>query len=247
MRQFLLAIMVLACLVATTTDSASAQLPPVNRPAGLPGGNLNANPNSNPNAGFEPAMNRAPAGGSRMVGPVAVIDLLKVFDNHPGFQDKKMQMDRAKEAKEQSLMAQRDALKHKAESLKEFKPGTDEFSKLESECAADEAKLQIELKKANQEFIVAEGKMYYQTYTEVLDMVKWYAGQRNISMVIRFIGAEVHPENPEEVAKEMNELVVYYSDSIDITNDILAQIKSRYPARVGQAPHGRPQQQLRTR
>lgn len=197
-------------------------------------------PPANPNAGFDPGANRAPAHqASRGFTPIAVIDLLHVFEHHPGFQDKKVQMDRLKENKERELLGKRDALKAKLNQLKELdlKPGTAEFSQRESELAGEEAKLQIEVKKANQDFIILEGKMYWETYQQVLEVIKAYALQRNISVVMRYTGAEVHPENPEEVMKELNEQVVFYNEAADITDDIVNHIKSQYPQqRIGRQP-----------
>jgi Skp family chaperone for outer membrane proteins len=188
--------------------------------------------------GLDAAAQRPPVPSGRAATPVAVIDLLYIFENHPGFQEQKARMDRAKEQKEQELLGKRDALKAKAEKFKamDLKPGTEQYSQYETELAQDEAKLQIDLKKANQDFIIAEGKMYYQTYQEVLDIVKWYAGQYNIGVVLRYTGKQVNPDNPEEIMKEMNEQVVYFNDAVNITGDILKQIQSRYPARVGNAP-----------
>jgi Skp family chaperone for outer membrane proteins len=224
-RSLLVATLV-ACGLQFSSSRTLAQAPP--RGAGPQGG-------SPPAANFDPA-SRASVQTSRPSSPVAVIDLLYIFENHPGFQERKAQMDRAKEQKEKELLGKRDTLKAKASRLKEYKPGTSEYSTLESELAQDEAALQIALKKANQEFIVAEGKMYYQTYQEVLDVVKWYASQRGIAMVLRYTGKEVNPDNPEEIMKEMNEQVVYYHDAVNITGDILNQIKSRYQPQVGRLP-----------
>lgn len=231
-----------ACALVMAVAPAFAQAPPqgqprpgapgVGAPAGQPGGAPGFN---NPNAG-RPAIPQGP-----ISTPVAVVDLLHIFENHPGFQQEKANMDRRKEMTEKDLIQKRDELKAKVARLKEFKPGTPEFSNLESQAAQEEAALQVAVRKANQEFIVLEGKMYYKTYKEVLDEVKWYCSQRNILLVLRYTGKEVQAENPEEIMKEMNEQVVYYHGGIDITNDVLNQIKSKsFAPRVGAQP---PQQQ----
>lgn len=195
---------------------------PAQTPVGAPAQNFRA-------AAPQPA-----AAGTRISAQVAVIDLLHLFENHPSFQDQKAQMDRAKEMEEKKLIQMRDNLKAKAEKLKEFKPGTTEYGQLESELAQEDAKLQVEVKKANQKFITYEGKMYFSTYQQVLEDVEAYCSQRGIVLVLRYTGKQVNPDNPEDIMKEMNEQVIYYNQAVDITPDILAQIKSRHPARVGQ-------------
>lgn len=232
-----------ACAIAMFACQALAQAPPqgqprptgahgVGAPAGPPAGAPAGPPNA---AAYNNQRTAIPTGP--VSSPVAVVDLLHIFEQHPNFQQEKMQMDRLKENTEQQLIQQRDALKQMVARLKEFKPGTPDYSNTESEIAQKEAALQVAVRKANQDFIIQEGKMYYKTYKEVLDEVKWYCSQRNILIVLRYTGKQVNPDSPEEIMKEMNEQVVYYHGGIDITNDVLNQIKSKSLApRVGAQP-----------
>lgn len=235
MTKLIFSTTLVACAAGWLATTAFAQNPvrPTSPVAGPPSAGA-------PAGGAPNFSNRPPVPTQQVSSPVAVIDLLHIFENHPGFQQEKAQMDRMKEAREQELIQKRDALKALVTQLKEMKPGTPEFSQIESKAAQDEAALQVAVKKANQEFIMAEGKMYYTTYKAVLDEVKWYASQRNILVVLRYTGKSINAENPEEIMKEMNEQVVHFHQGVDITNDILNQIKSKSFAPRMSAQPGQP-------
>lgn len=231
--------MVNKLLFSATIVASGLSLFTVTAMAQAPAGQPGAPPANRGNYG--PAMGPAPAsGGTRISSPVGVIDMLYIFENHETFKLRKAELDGRKEATEKQLITQRDNFKAKMDRLKEWKPGSPEFSKLESELAQDEAKMKVDVKKLNEQFIMEEGKMYYATYQEVLEEVKRYAAQMNMLLVLRYTGGEVHVDNPEEIMKEMNEQVVYYNKAIDITGAILNQLNSRRPPQVGARPQTRP-------
>jgi Skp family chaperone for outer membrane proteins len=75
--------------------------------------------------------------------------------------------------------------------------------------------------KLRKEFLEREAKVYYQTYLEVVDAVKYYAKRQNIGLVLRFNGEPVDPNRRDDVLREINKPVVV-QDQIDITPDVLA-------------------------
>lgn len=177
--------------------------------------------------------------GARPAGPspqIAVIDIITVFDKYLTFKDRKAQWDSEAEriqAEAQSLQSQLQAM---AAHAKDFKPGTPEFSKLEQEVAVAEAEAKSKMTAKQREHFVRQGKMFYQSYTEVVEEIKTFAERNNILIVLRYNGSAVDQENPQELMAEMGEEVVYYNRQVDITDHIIAQLNSRRPARAPQAP-----------
>ena len=70
--------------------------------------------------------------------------------------------------------------------------------------------------KLRKDFMEREAKVYYQTYLEVVDAVKYYAKRHNIGLVMRFNGEPVDPNRRDDVLREINKPVVM-QDQIDIT------------------------------
>ena len=83
------------------------------------------------------------------------------------------------------------------------------------------AEFNLKMGKLRKDFLEREAKVYYQTYLEVVDAVKYYAKRQNIGLVLRFNGEPVDPNRREDVLREINKPVVV-QDQIDITPDVLA-------------------------
>jgi Skp family chaperone for outer membrane proteins len=234
-KSLLFSAMIMACGLQLFVTTVVGQ--PPNRPVGPPA------PGAPTGGNFGPAA-PAPSNGTRISSPVGVINMLEVFEGHDTFKLRKTQMDGQKEQAEKTLTAARDAFKAKIDRLKEFTPGSPEYSQLESELAQEEARMKVEVKKLNEKFIKEEGKMYYATYEEVLAEVRNYAAQMNMLLVLRYTGGDINKDNPEEIMKAMNEQVVYYNKAVDITQAVITQLKNRRPAQVNR-PQPRPTQPLR--
>jgi hypothetical protein len=85
------------------------------------------------------------------------------------------------------------------------------------------ADFNLKMGKLRKEFLEREAKVYYQTYLEVVDAVKYYAKRQNIGLVLRFNGEAVDPNRRDDVLREINKPVVV-QDQIDITPDVLMLI-----------------------
>ena len=83
------------------------------------------------------------------------------------------------------------------------------------------ADFNLKMGKLRKDFLEREAKVYYQTYLEVVDAVKYYAKRQNIGLVLRFNGEPVDPNRRDDVLREINKPVVV-QDQIDITPDVLA-------------------------
>ena len=83
------------------------------------------------------------------------------------------------------------------------------------------ADFNLKMTRLRKSFMEREAEVYYRTYLEVTDAVKYYATRHNIGLVIRFNGEPVDANRREDVLREINKPVVYQNE-IDITGDVLA-------------------------
>ena len=101
------------------------------------------------------------------------------------------------------------------------------------------AEFNLKMGKLRKDFLEREAKVYYQTYLEVVDAVKYYAKRQNIGLVLRFNGEPVDPNRRDDVLREINKPVVV-QDQIDITPDVLALInRDQQAAGTPQSAAGR--------
>lgn len=171
-------------------------------------------------------VNSASAQNGRPPQGIAIIDLSYIFKKHSRFQAELNQMKADVEQREQELRAIRDQIRQKAETLKTFTPGSTNYRQTEAELAQRQADLQVQVKLQKKEFLEREARIYYSTYQEIKNAVRFYCERNNIALVIRFNGDESDGSEPPQVMKELNKTVLFNHPAIDITPYILRQINS---------------------
>ena len=127
------------------------------------------------------------------------------------------------ERAESDMKQDRDKIGQMEERLKQFKPGPPEFKNLDSQITQAKANFSVEAANLRKDFLDREARVYYQTYIEVYDAVKFYAQRNNIGIILRFNGDSIDPNIREEVLGAVNKPIVY-ENSIDITPAILREV-----------------------
>lgn len=205
---------------------------------------LAVDPPAAPPRGAAPAT--APGGGSPAAGaPIAVVDITYILDNYPRLKAATEAFKRDMETAEASLKKERDTIAKKGEKLKTLKPGTPEFKALEEEAIRLDSDWKLKVNRQKSDFAERDAKNYLTAYQEISNAVKVYAERNGISLVLRFNGAPVDPNNPQSVQMELSKMVMYYNRDIDITDHVLAELKraapvAAQPPRAGQPPVARP-------
>jgi len=167
------------------------------------------------------AQQQNPAGANSSRFNIGVVDVSYIFKNYQQFRSSMDAMKKEMESAEGELKAERGQVQTREEERKSFKVGSPEFKKLDEEIARLKAEFNLKAGRIRKDFLEREAKVYYQTYLEVSNMVKYYAQQHNIGLVLRFNGDQVDPNRRESVLRAINDPIVH-QNNIDITPDILA-------------------------
>jgi Skp family chaperone for outer membrane proteins len=130
-------------------------------------------------------------------------------------------MKKEMETIETELKADREKIAQQEQQRNQYNVGSAEYKKMDEEIARQMAEFNLKMGKLRKEFLEREAKVYYQTYLEVVDAVKYYAKRQNIGLVLRFNGEQPDPNRRDDVLREINKPVVV-QDQIDITPDVLA-------------------------
>jgi Skp family chaperone for outer membrane proteins len=161
-----------------------------------------------------------PAGANAGKYSIAVVDISYIFKNHARFRASMESMKKEMETIESELKADREKIAQSEQQRNTYKPGTTEYKKMDEEVARQMAEFNLKMGRLRKDFLEREAKVYYQTYLEVVDAVKYYAKRQNIGLVLRFNGEPVDAAKREDVLREINKPVVV-QDQIDITPDVL--------------------------
>ena len=164
-----------------------------------------------------------PAGSNASKYNIAVVDISYIFKKHERFKATMESMKKEMETIEGELKGDREKIAGQEQQRNQFNAGSAEYKKMDEDIARQMAEFNLKMGKLRKEFLEREAKVYYQTYLEVVDAVKYYAKRQNIGLVLRFNGEPVDPNRRDDVLREINKPVVV-QDQIDITPDVLALI-----------------------
>jgi Skp family chaperone for outer membrane proteins len=162
-----------------------------------------------------------PAGANASKYSVAVVDISYIFKKHERFKTTMDNMKKEMDGIEAELKADREKIAQKEQQRNTFNAGSNEYKQLDETIAREMAEFNLKMGKLRKDFLEKESKVYYQTYLEVVDAVKYYAKRQNIGLVLRFNGEPVDANRRDDVLREINKPVVV-QDQIDITPDIIA-------------------------
>ena len=144
-----------------------------------------------------------PAGANATKHGVAVVDISYLFKNHERFKSTMEQMKKEMETIEGELKADREKIALQEQERNKYNVGSAEYKKMDEEIARKMADFNLKMGKLRKEFLEREAKVYYQTYLEVVDAVKYYAKRQNIGLVLRFNGEPVDPNRRDDVLREL--------------------------------------------
>ncbi|HEX4130980.1 MAG TPA: OmpH family outer membrane protein [Pirellulales bacterium] len=183
----------------------------------------------------------AHAQSMRQPSPVAVIDVAYIFKYHTRLQALTADLQRDIQQAEKEVQEARQALQKLSERLEDYKRGSPEYKALEEEIVKRNADMQLKVNIQKRNFVEQQAKMYLSVYRELCDEVKAYCDSAGVNLVIRFNGDPADTNDPDEIFKDLNKTVIYYSASVDITPIILKKLNERMgPPPTSAAPPGTP-------
>lgn len=164
--------------------------------------------------------------GQETRGIVAILDVAKVFKENQVFKAKmdaiKAEADRLKE----TITAQQEQIKVRAQGLNELERGTPDRNKLEADLEVQQTSLRTQARQAETELLNREALIYYETYQQMQAVVSQMANEYGLSLVLRFDSEPIDPNNRTEVIKGVNRAVVFHR-KLDLTDMVTQQLNQR--------------------
>lgn len=158
------------------------------------------------------------AGGGHRI---AVVDVAYIFKNHPSIQAEVAKVEQELKTFDADLNAKREELQRTAQMMKDYKPGSPEFSAAEEQIASMESRLRLEMARKRKELTDAEAKIYYENYQKIAAGVKYFANHYKINLVLRYNSEEMNLEQGDTVARGVMKSIVYHDEALDMTKGIM--------------------------
>jgi outer membrane protein len=162
-----------------------------------------------------------PAGQARTGGIVAVLDLAKVFESHPGHKAKMQAIEARAEEMKKSFQEQQVALQEKAKNAAQQYQGA-QLDAIEIQLRQEEASLQTRARQAQTELMKSEAEAFFETHTEIMGIVTTLCQKFDVAVVLRHDSEPIDPSRPETVIRGVQRSVVFASN--DLTPHVLHEI-----------------------
>jgi Skp family chaperone for outer membrane proteins len=179
-----------------------------------------------------------PAGGAVGSQGIALIDIGYIFKNHIKFKNAMDGLGKDIKVAEDTLNKEREVIQKMITRLKDYKPGTPDYKHLEEDVTQKQADFTVRAQIQKREFQEREAKVYLLTVQEINDTVKAYSDSQGLTLVMKFNGDPMDPNDRESIMRELNKPIMYYRPGIDITPVVLDQLNRGQAPLIGTKPAG---------
>jgi Skp family chaperone for outer membrane proteins len=166
---------------------------------------------------------------------VAVVDVAQLIKEHPEFRSKQETLQKEVQGEEAKFRARQEAIVAKDKALQNtgIKAGTPEHQKAIDEIASDYADFEKDAKSMQRKFALKNSQIMFDTYQDIKKVIGEFAKARKIAQVTDYRMFDPNPAEPQSVAEDMDQKLVWFDPQLDITDLVINQL---YAARGLQRP-----------
>ena len=184
-----------------------------------------------------PAITQQPAAQQAAQTPfyVAVIDVAQVMRMHPHFVEEQAKLKTQIDTAEAQFKTRQEAIENKRRALEgsNFRPGTPEYQTQFDQIANEMADFERDARTLQRRFALANSQIMFDTYQDIKRTIGAYATARGIAQVTDYRFFTPDPADPQSVAEDMDQRLVWFSPQLNITEHIISAV---YAARNMQVP-----------
>lgn len=155
---------------------------------------------------------------------VAIVDVGLIFKNHPKFSQALAALKQQADQFKADALQQQQRLIQKAEGVKQYQQGSQEFKEAETLLAQESAAMEVDQRNKMRSLMQLEAQLHFKTYSEVNSLIATYCESDGIQLVIRYNSLEMDPKVPASVMQRVNGSVVFHNKENDITQQIIARV-----------------------
>jgi Skp family chaperone for outer membrane proteins len=172
--------------------------------------------------GFSWAQGRAGLAADQklLTQDVAVVDMVKVFENHKAFQKRSEDFKQAGLKAQEKLKVIAEAGNRLKQELGRQKAGSEEFARIQKELNEKAAEFQRVQKEQAEHLQKEQTDAINVTYKDIVDEIQRIAEKRGLRLVLRSQGEIPDVTNPQKLAESVNRQVLY-QNGLDITDEVM--------------------------
>ncbi len=157
---------------------------------------------------------------------VAVVDVAQLIKEHPEFTAKQQALQAVVQAEETKFRARQQELADQEKKLaaSPHKAGTPEHQALLDKIQNDYADFDKEARLMQRKFAIENSKIMYETYRDIKNVIGQFAKTRGIAQVTDFRQFEVNPADPQTVAEDMDQKLVWFDPMLNVTEHVINEL-----------------------
>lgn len=159
---------------------------------------------------------------------IGLIDMGRVFKEYKKFEVLREEWKTEYTANEDNLKTMATAIQKVVEQMKQYKPGSEEFVKLEAQQGQMAAKFETTRKNSQRELVRQEADIYKTVYLETMDVLKKFADHFNYTLIMRFNSEEVEGEDLQKLQIGLNRVIVFHRTEDDLTDGVVGHLNTLY-------------------
>ena len=166
---------------------------------------------------------------------VAVIDVAQVMRQHPIFMERQAALKTQIDQAEATFKQRQEGIEGKRKALEgsQLKPGSPEYQQQLDNIANEMADFERDARTLQRRFALENSKIMYESFQDIKAAIHKYATARGIAQVTDYRQFTPDPADPQSVAEDMDQRLVWFNPSLNITQQIIGEV---YAARGLQPP-----------
>lgn len=177
-----------------------------------------------------PPLSRAQSPARESVAPVStpnvvVLDVALVFKSHVRFKQRMEEVRRDIDRFDKEFAQERQTIVGQGARLKDFKSGSPEYREIEERISRELAELRIKTVSRKNELLEREGRIYHETYQQIVAAVTHLADRYGFSLVVRYDSESIDSSDGGSIFKAINRDVVHQR-GLDISKLVIEQVNN---------------------
>lgn len=154
---------------------------------------------------------------------VVIVDVAQLIKSHPEFKMKQESLQKEMLAEEAKFRARQEEVGKKEASMKNspYKAGSPEYQSKLDEIAGDYADFEKDARAMQRRFALKNSQIMFDTFQDIRRTIESFAMQNKIAQVTDYRIFEPNPADPQTVAEDMEQNVVWFNPQLDVTKHIV--------------------------
>jgi Skp family chaperone for outer membrane proteins len=161
---------------------------------------------------------------------VALVDVASIFKRHTAFKTKMDKMKEKVNAAEAKVAESKKQMDKLAEQQKDPTLTAEERGEVERKLRRLQGLTGAEVNMQKADLMEEEGKLYFDTYSQVKNTIDRCCEKHGIQLVLRINNDPVDPAKREDILRAINSPLPHFDSALDITEEILAEVNGEESA-----------------